>query len=343
MYSYDVVGVCNPIVDVFIRADDTFVESLGVGKGCMNILNAEKAEKLFLYIDDIKKTDIDITEKSGGAIANTIACMAAFGSKSAFVGKIGLDDKGKDFVDNVIGDNIYYKTTPSLITKETGRSLVIVTPDGKRTMCTYLGAAADLTIDDLDKEIIINSKSVLISSYLFDSASGKQIISQILDWIRGRDIKLCLALSDVSCIDRNRYELFDILHNRVDIVFASQSETNALFAVHNDQSAYEKLETLSFDNKMMSILTRSGSEVIVMDRKGQEDFKLQKSKNVVDATGLGSLFMGGFLFSHFQGYNNKKAVEIGHAAALTGINIMGARVDCDLRHVLNTSLSSILR
>ena len=228
--SIDVLSVGNAIVDTLVKTDDAFLASLGVKKGSMLLIEEDKAKQLFSLFESVEKSaDSTVNEMSGGCAANVAAGVSAFGGKAAFIGKVSKDAAGERFEEKLKGRGVEFSSTHMAEGKETGRSLIIVTQDGARTMCTYLGSAQEITESDIDEALIAKAKVIFVSGFLFDCEKGKEAAKKAIELAKKNGCKVAFTLASDSCAQRHRAEFIDIIDNHADIAFSDTAEILTLF------------------------------------------------------------------------------------------------------------------
>jgi sugar/nucleoside kinase (ribokinase family) len=311
--SFDVVGVGNAIVDVISNVDDDFVRRHGLNKGAMTLIDQERAVRLY----DAMPPGI---EASGGSAANTMAGLASFGGRAAYIGKCRDDQLGDVFRHDMRASGVTYDVALSTSGPPTARCLIQVTPDAQRTMNTFLGISALLGPDDVDDDLVASAKVVYCEGYLWDVDIAKQAIRKAMDIAREAGRKVALTLSDSFCVDRHRDEWRDLIREKVDIVFANEAELCALYEC--DWRGAARLVTADVE---IGCLTRSerGSTIVFGDERIHVD--AHPVARVVDTTGAGDLYASGFLFGYTRGFDMRRCAQLASLAAAEIISHLGAR------------------
>jgi adenosine kinase len=318
---YDVLGIGNAIVDVIARAEDDFLVAQGMHKGTMALIDEARAKAIYDAMGPA-------TESSGGSAANTIAGVASFGARAAFVGKVRDDELGRAFAHDIRSIKVAFDTKPATSGPSTARCYIMVTPDGERTMNTYLGAAQNLTPEDIHPETIGAAAVTYLEGYLWDPPLAKEAFRKAADLAHAAERKVALTLSDSFCVDRYRAEFIELIRTgTVDIVFANESELHSLYETSDFATAAAQL---SQDAKL-AVVTRSEKGCVVVSRQGVEAVPAHPIKEMIDATGAGDLFAAGFLVGHARGQDNKTAARLGALAAAEVIQHIGARPQTPLR------------
>ncbi|MFA5949150.1 MAG: adenosine kinase [Hyphomicrobium sp.] len=320
---YDVVAIGNAIVDIIGRCDDAFLDRCGAPKGHMQLVDTQT-------IASIYKKMGPAVEISGGSAANTVVGVASFGGRTAFIGKVAEDEFGRIFRHDIGAAGVSFKTPAVAIPgKETSRSLILVTPDGQRTMNTFLGISTDLDHGEVDPEIIKSSELVYLEGYLFDRPEAKAAFRQALSVANKAGRRVALSLSDSFCVNRHRAEFLELIRSGIAILFANESEIAALY------------ETASFDEAVgqagkdtaLAVLTRSEKGSVVVEKGKAIVVAPEPISNVVDTTGAGDLYAAGFLFGLARGLDLKTAGRLGSFAASEIICHIGARPEAKLSNL----------
>lgn len=317
--KYDVLGIGNAIVDVLSRADDGFLESQKLTKSNMQLIDAARAEALYGAMGP----GIEI---SGGSAANTIAGLASFGAATSFIGMVKSDQLGKVFRHDITALGVDYNTSARLDGEPTARCLILVTPDGERTMNTFLGASQTLGPDDVDEAQIARADIVYLEGYLFDPAPAKEAFYKAARLAHKHNGRVALTLSDSFCVDRHREEFRVLVSDEVDILFANEAEIISLYEVATFDEACARVRT----DCPLAALTRSADGVVVISGGAVSEVPAKKIESLVDTTGAGDLFAAGFLFGLSQNRGLEDCARLGAMAAAEVIGHMGARPEISL-------------
>ena len=320
---YDVIGVGNAIVDVIAAASENLILELKLKKGAMTLIDADRGEEIYAAMSDT-------TETSGGSAANTLAGIASFGGKGAYIGKINDDALGRAFRDDLIKIGVDYDTPVGWDGSPTARCLVLVTPDAERTMQTCLGVSVDLGPDDIDEEAIAAAEITYLEGYLFDPPEAKKAFFKAAEAAHASGRRVALSLSDAFCVKRHREDFLHLLSGHVDILFANESEATALFDVDN----FEEAVRLTLGHCEIAALTRGPAGCVVVERGATHEIAAKAVKKVVDTTGAGDLFAAGFLYGLTHGDGLAKCGMLGAAAAAEVISHYGARPQTSLASFL---------
>jgi sugar/nucleoside kinase (ribokinase family) len=325
--KYDVLGIGNAIVDVIARTEDDFLVKHGMNKGTMALIDEARAEAIYASMGPAIET-------SGGSGANTIAGVASFGGKAAFIGKVKGDTLGKAFTHDIRAIGVDFATRPAADGPSTARCYVLVTPDGERTMNTYLGAAQNLTPSDLDADQIAAARYTYLEGYLWDPPQAKEAFRKAATIAHQAGRKVALTLSDAFCVDRYRDEFLNLMRSgAVDLIFANERELHSLYQTADFDSAIAALRN---DVKLAAV-TRSEKGCIVVSRESNEAVAAAPIDRLVDATGAGDLFAAGFLVGLARDQDHRDAARLGAIAAAEVIQHLGARPETSLQALARES------
>lgn len=319
MADYDVIGIGNAIVDIIARCDDEVLTKLDLPKGNMQLIDAEQADRLY----DGMGPAVEI---SGGSAANTCAGIAALGGKAAFTGSVKDDQFGKVFHHDLNAIGVDFDTPYAPGDTPTARCLVFVTPDGERTMNTYLGACAELGPEDLDEAKIRNAKVTYLEGYLFDPPRAKEAFFQAATIAKQAGNRVALTLSDAFCVERHRDDFLKFIRRDVDILFANEDEVKALYQTDEFETAAEYAR---YDVELAA-LTQGIEGSFIMHGNAATAVPSFKVEEVVDTTGAGDLYAAGFLHGFTQGLSLEICGSLGSLAAAEIISHIGARPEADL-------------
>ncbi|HEY2531636.1 MAG TPA: adenosine kinase [Xanthobacteraceae bacterium] len=320
---YDVLGIGNAIVDVIARADEDFLLKQDMRKGTMTLIDEARAEAIYDAMGPA-------VEMSGGSAANTIVGLASFGARAAFVGKVKDDGLGRAFSHDIRAAGVTFAPAPASDGAATGRCYVLVTPDGERTMNTYLGAAQNLHAADIDAEMIAASAVIYLEGYLWDPKHAKEAFLKAANIAHEAGRKVALTLSDAFCVDRWRDEFLRLMRSRtVDLIFANEAELHSLYQTADFNAAIAALRA----DSAVAVVTRSEKGCLVVSRDGTEAVSAFPVERIVDTTGAGDLFAAGFLFGLAQGADDRICGRLGALAAAEIIQHIGARPETSLKQL----------
>jgi adenosine kinase len=321
--KYDVLGIGNALFDVLVRTDEGFLAAHGMTKGGMALIDEARAAAIYRDMGPA-------TEMSGGSAANTIVGVANLGARAAYVGKVRDDQIGRMYVHDIRAAGVAFETKAAADGPATGCSYILVTPDGERTMNTYLGAAQELMPGDIDEGQIAASRVIYLEGYLWDPKSAKDAFVKASTIAHGAGRQVALTLSDSFCVDRYRGEFLDLMRSRtVDLVFANEAELHSLYQTSDFDTA---LKQLRVDAKL-GVVTRSEKGCVVASKDGVIAVPAFPIREVVDTTGAGDLFAAGFLFGLVRGAGYENAGRLGALAAAEVIQHIGARPQVSLKEL----------
>ena len=316
----DVLCIGNAIVDVLARVEDGFVNRHGLVKGSMNLIDEARAESLYADMGQA-------VEVSGGSAGNTAAGIASFGGKAAYFGKVKDDQLGAIYRHDMRAQGVSFDSQASTEGPATARSFILVTPDGERTMNTYLGACVNLTIDDIDAAVVESAKVTYMEGYLWDRPEAKEAFKLAAAVSRRAGRQTSITLSDSFCVERHRDSFLDLIRSGIDIVFANESEIKSLYQTQNFDGAMQAIRR----DCPIAVLTRSEAGCVIVRGDEVHAIPAYPVSKVVDVTGAGDLFAAGFLYGLTHGLKLAHCAQLGALAAAEVISHIGARPDVNLK------------
>lgn len=306
--KYGVVAIGNALVDVLSQVTEDFVAEQNVDKGTMALIDEPAAVQLYAKMQNC-------TESSGGSAANTMAGFASFGGTGAFIGKVADDQIGNIFSHDLKSLDLHY-TTPALQNgPKTGRCLVLITPDGERTMNTFLGASIEIDPADVDESIIADAQITYLEGYLFDRDQAKAAFIKAAKAAKSAGRKIALSLSDPFCVDRHRDDFKALIENHVDILFANEDEIKSLYQTDSFDEAAKAVAS----HVETAALTRGAQGATILHHGETTLIQARAVETVIDTTGAGDQFAAGFLYGYTQ---NKPMQECGTLAALAAAEVI---------------------
>ena len=325
--SLDALTIGNALVDVLATVDEGFLVREKIVKGSMNLVDIQRSKHLHSLVHSR-------TEMSGGSAANTAYGLASLGGKAGFIGKISADRLGEAFNRDL--DTVGVKFFPGVTckTEDAGRCLIVVTPDGNRTMNTFLGAASLLDAADISKSAVQSAAVVLLEGYLFDKDAAKDAFRTAAEYAHAAGRKVALTLSDSFCVDRHRADFLSLVKNAIDILFSNEDELKALYQV---KSINDGLHRLREDCEFAAV-TRNEHGSVVIDGDEVVIIDAEPVDSVVDATGAGDMYAAGFLYGFVRGKPIEQCGKIGSIVASEVITHMGPRPLVPLTTVVPTHL-----
>ncbi|MGE0054625.1 MAG: adenosine kinase [Hyphomicrobium sp.] len=323
---FDVTGIGNAIVDIIGRCDDDYLAKIGADKGSMRLVDADAIAQIYSGMGPA-------TEMSGGSAANTIAGIASFGGKAGFIGKVADDEFGRIFSHDIKSIGVSFKSAAVAGSQPTSRSLILVTPDGERTMNTYLGISTNLDHGQIDEELIADSAILYLEGYLFDRDDAKAAFRAALAQAKRANRKVALTLSDGFCVDRHRAEFLDLIRSGVDILFANEKEITSLYETDKFEDAADRV---SKDTKL-AVLTRSAQGSLILNSGKAIQIAAVHIDDVVDTTGAGDLYAAGFLYGYANEHSLETCGKLASLAAAEVISHLGARPQTELLNLARSN------
>ncbi len=317
---YDVVGLGNAIVDVISKQDDDFLARWGINKDAMNLIEEDRADLL-------TEASVDALETSGGSGANTIAGIASFGGKAAYIGKVADDRLGRVFKADMENVGVPFPTPPLTEGPATARSIIFVTPDGKRSMNTFLGASVEFSPSDVDRTTVETGGILYLEGYLFDKEAAKAAFVHAAEIAHAAGRKVSLTLSDSFCVDRHRDSFRQLIRTQVDILFANEEELLSLYETRDFDAAVGQLQT----ETGFAAVTRGEKGSVVIGDGDPIVVPAEPVSQVVDTTGAGDQYAAGFLFGISRGLPLATCAHLGHIAAAEVISHYGPRPEVSLQ------------
>jgi sugar/nucleoside kinase (ribokinase family) len=321
----DVVCLGNALVDVLAYTTDQDLARLELSKGSMALVDLERASHIYSQMRDT-------IEVSGGSAANTAAGLAVLGGRVGYIGNVAPDQLGEVFVHDMsvlgveLGAGLTHKDSTSGTDSATGRSMVLVTPDGERTMATHLGVASMLAPDDLDEGLVASGDIVYVEGYLWDAEAAKETVRRAISVAHSHDGLVALSASDPFCVERHRKELLDLLHGDVDLLFCNEEEALLLFGSSDIDHAVSSIE----ETGLLAAVTRGAAGCVVVMADRSVEVPAGPVERVVDTTGAGDLFAAGFLYGLTHGLEPVASARLGGACAAEVISHLGARPQSDI-------------
>ena len=320
-------GLGNAIVDIIVNVDDKFLKINNLRKGSMNLISSNESESLLNNCKVIKKI-------SGGSASNTVVCLAELGNNVQFIGRVKNDYFGNFFSSDIKKSNAIFNSLPISKGPSSAHSIIFITPDAQRTMCTYLGASVEFEPKDLNFDSIRKSKYLYLEGYLWDNSLAKNAFLEAAKIAKESDTRIILSLSDSFCVDRHRESFLELIDSYIDIVFCNESEVLSLFKNNDLQSCIESISSLC----ELVIITLGSKGSLVINKSESEEIKPFLLGKIIDTTGAGDLYAGGFIHGLIKNYSLKKCGEIGSICAGHIITQLGSRSNIDLKNLIQKNL-----
>jgi sugar/nucleoside kinase (ribokinase family) len=320
--GFDMLGIGNAIVDVVARTDDTFLSRHDMRKGSMTLIDAETAETLYAAMPPGQ-------ESSGGSAANTCAVAAAVGARVAYLGKVANDQLGRVFRHDMTATGVHFPSVPLYGGAPTARCLILVTPDGQRTMNTYLGACVSFSEADVAEALVADASVTYLEGYLFDPPAAQRAFRRAAAAAHAAGRQVALSLSDPFCVDRHRAAFLELVKQDVDILFANEAEVTSLYEENTFEAAAERARM----DVALAALTRSEAGSVIL--RGSETVEIAaEPARMVDTTGAGDAYAAGFLAGLTAGKPLPACGRIASVAAAEVISHFGARPQADLKQLV---------
>ena len=314
--SKKILGIGNAIVDVFVKVDDDFLLKNNLTKGSMKLIEKNEFESL--------KSTIKIEKiEAGGSVANTMAGIAYLKGEASFIGKINSDEFGKVYKESLEKIKVNFPYSEKSENLSTGASIIFITPDSERTMCTYLGISSQLSKDDINEDHIKDHELIFLEGYLWDKGISEEMFKHVINLAKNNNIKIAMSLSDIFCVTRHREDFFNLLTDDLNILIGNENEINELMQKNN---LLESIKELKKINKLI-IITRSENGSIAILNNEVTNCESIKVEKVLDLTGAGDLFAAGFLKENLDKSNIKKCLQTGSKLAAKIIQKIGARLN----------------
>ena len=307
-----ILGIGNAIVDVICKVNDDFITKNNLTKSTMKLIFDDKEFKELLSNLKIEKT------VSGGSVANSIVGLSQLGNKVGFIGKVNDDDLGSKYEDGLKQENVKYFYSKKKEDLPTGTCLILVTPDSERTMCTFLGTAGKINVDDVSSDAIKQSEIILLEGYLWDEGEPKKAFEKAIQNAN----KVAMSLSDQFCVDRHKPHFLDLVKNKLDITFANEQEIMSLI----DAKSFDEVINFSKSLSKIIVLTRGEKGAVAINGDEVVECGIKQGLKIVDLTGAGDLFAAGFLHGHVNNMSLKESLDKGTEMSSKVIQQIGARL-----------------
>jgi fructokinase len=314
--SKKILGIGNAIVDIFVKVDDNFLSSNKLTKGSMKLIDKLEFENL--------KNSIKIEKiEAGGSVANSMAGISYLKGNPSFIGKVNSDKFGKIYKESLKKINVDFLYEEKSENLSTGASIIFITPDSERTMCTYLGISSQLSQDDINENNLKDYELVLLEGYLWDRGISEEMFKHVIYLAKKNNVKIAMSLSDIFCVTRHKEDFFKLLVKDLNILIGNENEINELMGGRNLLDSINQLKKI---NKLI-VITRSDKGSLAIQNNEVINCESTKVNKVLDLTGAGDLFASGFLKEYLDNADIKKCLKTGSDLASKIIQKIGARLN----------------
>ena len=310
-----ILGIGNAIVDVFAKVEDDFLIKRNFIKGSMKLINKSEFE-------DLKKNIKIEKVVAGGSVANTMSGIAHLKGNASFIGKINSDNFGELYKKSLEDINVKFPYVQKNENFSTGASIVLITPDSERTMCTYLGISSHLSENDINENNVINNELIFLEGYLWDKGISEKMFKHVIDIAKKNKVKIAMSLSDIFCVTRHREDFYNLLKNDLDMLIGNENEINQLT---NKKNLLESINHLKELKKLIIVTRSENGSLAIKDNEITNCDSIKVSK-ILDLTGAGDLFAAGFLKEYLENSEIKKCLITGSILASKIIQKIGARL-----------------
>ena len=314
--SKKILGIGNAIVDVFVRVDDNFLSKNNLVKGSMKLIEKSEFENL--------KSTVKIEKiEAGGSVANTMAGIAFLNGNPSFIGKVNSDEFGKIYKKSLEKINVNFPYIEKKENFSTGASIIFITPDSERTMCTYLGISSQLSKDDISEDNINTCELIFLEGYLWDKGASEEMFKHVINLAKKNNVKNAMSLSDIFCVSRHKEDFFKLLENDLNILIGNENEINQLMNKNNLLESIKELKKI----KKPIVITRGNVGSLAISNNEIINCESVRVAKVVDLTGAGDLFASGFFKEYLDNSDIKKCLQTGSELAAKIIQKIGARLN----------------
>ena len=310
-----ILGIGNAIVDVFAKVEDDFLIKRNFIKGSMKLINKSEFE-------DLKKNIKIEKVVAGGSVANTMSGIAHLKGNASFIGKINSDNFGELYKKSLEDINVKFPYVQKNENFSTGASIILITPDSERTMCTYLGISSHLSENDVNENNVINNELIFLEGYLWDKGISEKMFKHVIDIAKKNKVKIAMSLSDIFCVTRHREDFYNLLKNDLDMLIGNENEINQLT---NKKNLLESINHLKELKKLIIVTRSENGSLAIKDNEITNCDSIKVSK-ILDLTGAGDLFAAGFLKEYLENSEIKKCLITGSILASKIIQKIGARL-----------------
>ena len=323
----DLVGIGNAIVDIVVNVEDEFLDINKLKKGSMNLIDIKESKNILKHCDILKKV-------SGGSAANTVVALANLGNKVEFIGRVKDDKFGRYFSNDIKASGTIFEMKSVQSLEESAHSIILITPDAQRTMCTYLGASVEFEQQNINHKSIQISKFLYLEGYLWDAEKAKLAFLKAAKIAKESNTQIILSLSDSFCVERHRESFLKLIKNHVDILFCNESELKSLFKKADLNSCINDIKTIS----KLSIVTTGKKGSLIINENTIQDVKPYIFGEIIDTTGAGDIYAGGFIHGLINGFSLKDCGIFGSICAGYIITEIGSRPQVNLEKLIKENI-----
>ena len=313
-----IIGMGNAVLDILTKVENNFIDENNLSKGTMAIVTEDESQEILEKIEMIK-TD------SGGSVANTISTISLLGLEASFCGKVMNDKLGNDFENKMTESGTNFLCDKSNSGLPTARCIVFVTPDGERTMQTFLGASTTLSASDIREEYFEEQDFLLIEGYLWSSETAREAITKAVNFCKQFNVKIIFSLSDPNLVKSLKQDFLRFINEDVDILIGNEDEFGSLL----DSNIQKTMIAENLDLEI-AVITKGSEGADLIRQNELTEVKGTKVDSVIDTTGAGDMFAAGFIFKYINGYDPKESVEFANKLASLIIQKFGARADSEM-------------
>ena len=323
----DLVGIGNAIVDIVVNVEDNFLEINNLQKGSMNLIDIKRSKNILDRCNILKKV-------SGGSAANTVVALANLGNKVEFIGRVKDDKFGEFFANDIKASGTIFQMKPVISLEESAHSIILITPDAQRTMCTYLGASVEFEQQNINFKSIQTSKYLYLEGYLWDAEKAKLAFLEAAKIAKESNTQIILSLSDSFCVERHRDSFLELIKNFVDILFCNESELKSLLKKNDLKNCIEDIKSIC----KLSVVTLGGKGSLVINNESIEEIKPYIFGEIIDTTGAGDIYAGGFINGLINGFSLKDCGIFGSICAGYIITKIGSRPQVNLKKLIKENI-----
>ena len=323
----DLVGIGNAIVDIIVNVEDKFLEINNLQKGSMNLIDINRSKDILDRCDVLKKV-------SGGSAANTVVALANLGNNVEFIGRVKDDKFGGFFASDIKASGTIFQMKPVISLEESAHSIILITPDAQRTMCTYLGASVEFEQQNINFKSIQTSKYLYLEGYLWDAEKAKLAFLEAAKIAKESNTEIILSLSDSFCVERHRESFLKLIKNFVDILFCNESELKSLFEKDDLDNCIEDVKSIC----KLSVITLGKKGSLIINNESIQGIKPYIFGEIIDTTGAGDIYAGGFIHGLINGYSLKNCGIFGSICAGHIITKIGSRPQVNLKKIIEENI-----